>query len=56
MTPASWMRKFVREHKAYKGDSVVSEEIAHDLMMACKDFGEGKLHIPELLGNVKIDL
>lgn len=55
VTPATWMRNFVRSHPAYKEDSVVSDEIAYDLMMACKDIGEGKLHVPELLGNVKID-
>ena len=27
-TPATWMRNFVRSHKAYKHDSVVSDEIA----------------------------
>ena len=54
VTPATWMRNFVRNHPAYKGDSVVSDEIAYDLMLACRDIGEGKLHVPELLGNVKI--
>ena len=48
------MRNYVRNHPAYKGDSVVSDEIAYDLMLACRDIGEGKLHIPELLGDVKI--
>jgi hypothetical protein len=24
-------------------------------MCVCRDIGEGKLHIPELLGNIKID-
>lgn len=28
VTPATWMRNFVRSHPAYKGDSVVSDEIA----------------------------
>lgn len=28
VTPATWMRNYVRNHPAYKGDSVVSEEIA----------------------------
>lgn len=28
VTPATWMRNFVRTHPAYKGDSVVSDEIA----------------------------
>lgn len=54
VTPATWMRNFVRTHPAYKGDSVVSDEIAYDLMMTCRDIGEGKLHIPELLGDVNI--
>ena len=54
VTPATWMRNFVRNHPAYKGDSVVSDEIAYDLMLTCRDIGEGKLHVPELLGDVKI--
>jgi len=28
--------------------------ISYDLMIACKEIGEGKLHAPELLGDVKI--
>lgn len=28
ITPATWMRNFVRNHPAYKGDSVVTDEIA----------------------------
>jgi len=54
VTPATWMRNFVRNHPAYKGDSVVTDEIAYDLMTACRDIGEGRLHVPELLGNVTI--
>lgn len=27
----------------------------HDLLIACKQIGEGTLHVPELLGNVKIE-
>lgn len=55
VTPATWFRKFVRTHPAYKGDSIISHEIAYDLMMACKDIGEGKRHEPELLGDFMID-
>lgn len=33
-TAASWIRNFVRSHPAYKFDSVVSEEINYDLMVA----------------------
>lgn len=55
LTPATWIRNFVRNHEGYKGDSVVSDEIAFDLMTACKDIGEGTRHVPELLGDLMID-
>jgi glutamate--cysteine ligase catalytic subunit len=55
LTPATWMRNYVRSHPSYRGDSVVTDEIAYDLMVACRDIGEGRLHIPELLGDVVID-
>lgn len=55
VTPATWMRNFVRNHPAYKNDSVVSDEIAYDLMIACRDIGLGRLHVPELLGDVAIE-
>jgi len=54
MTTATWLRNFVRNHPDYKNDSHVSETIAYDLMVACKNIGEGKLHVPELLGDVRI--
>jgi len=54
MTPATWLRKFVRNHPAYKGDSVVSQEIAHDLVIACKEIGEGTRHEPDLLGDMHV--
>lgn len=54
LTPATWMRNFVRTHPSYMNDSVVSHEIAYDLMMACKDIGEGKRHEKTLLGDFKI--
>lgn len=55
ITPATWIRNFVRNHPSYKGDSVVSNEIAYDLMVACTNIGLGMLHVPELLGNVKVE-
>lgn len=55
MTPATWMRKFVRNHPAYKGDSVLNHEIAFDLMIACKEIGEGTRHEQDLLGDFRID-
>eukprot|EP00565_Helicotheca_tamesis_P006290 CAMPEP_0185726870 /NCGR_PEP_ID=MMETSP1171-20130828/2718_1 /TAXON_ID=374046 /ORGANISM="Helicotheca tamensis, Strain CCMP826" /LENGTH=935 /DNA_ID=CAMNT_0028395311 /DNA_START=66 /DNA_END=2873 /DNA_ORIENTATION=- len=54
VTPATWMRNFIREHSDYKGDSVVTDEIAYDLMVACKEIGEGERHVPELLGDMRI--
>jgi len=54
ITPASWIRNFVRSHEDYKFDSVVNDSIAYDLMVACKDIGEGKRAAPELLGGVVI--
>lgn len=56
ITPATWMRNYVRNHPEYKQDSVVSDEIAYDLTLACTQIGEGRLHVPELLGDVKIKL
>lgn len=54
VTPATWIRNFVRSHKDYEGDSVVTDEIAYDLMVACKEIGEGTRHEAELLGDLKI--
>jgi glutamate--cysteine ligase catalytic subunit len=55
MTNARWMRNFVSQHPAYQQDSVISPEIAHDLLMACKHVGEGALRCPSILGDVVID-
>ena len=54
VTCATWQRNFVEKHPAYKQDSVVSEEIAYDLMMAAKRIGEGLQPCPELLGKVVV--
>lgn len=54
VTPATWTRNFIRSHEDYKFDSVVTDSIAYDLMVACKDIGEGKRKAPELLGDVVI--
>ncbi|EDR11856.1 gamma glutamylcysteine synthetase [Laccaria bicolor S238N-H82] len=34
ITPATWIRNFVRSHPTYKHDSVVSQEINYDLLLA----------------------
>eukprot|EP00039_Didymoeca_costata_P005681 m.83594 g.83594 ORF g.83594 m.83594 type:complete len:731 (-) comp12929_c0_seq3:713-2905(-) len=54
LTGAGWIRKFVQEHAAYKQDSIVSEEIAYDLMMACHEIGLGIRPCAQLLGDVRI--
>jgi len=54
VTTATWMRNYVRSHPAYKGDSVVTDEIAYDLVRMCTDIGLGNVHVPELLGDIKI--
>ena len=48
------MRKFVESHPKYQQDSVISDEIAYDLMIACKNIGEGIIPCPEILGSVTI--
>lgn len=54
MTPATWMRKFVQEHPKYKQDSIVSDEIAYDLMIACDEIGCGRRKCPEVVGNFPV--
>ncbi len=49
MTPASWMRKTVREHPEYKKDSIVSERINYDLVWKIHQIGSGQVECPELL-------
>merc|ERR1712008_263760 len=41
LTPAAWMRRFVRGHPDYARDSVVSPSIAYALVRACDDIGRG---------------
>jgi glutamate--cysteine ligase catalytic subunit len=54
-TPATWMREYVMNHPSYKKDSIITQEIAYDLAVTCKNIGEGAVHCPELLGDVIID-
>mmetsp|Transcript_10903 Transcript_10903/g.33424 ORF Transcript_10903/g.33424 Transcript_10903/m.33424 type:complete len:721 (-) Transcript_10903:921-3083(-) len=52
MTTAQYIRKFVMNHPAYKGDSVVSEEINYDLVRECQMISCGEKEAPELLGHM----
>jgi len=54
ITPATWMRNFVRNHPDYQNDSFLTDKIASDLLIACKEIGEGKLSCPEVLGDIEI--
>ncbi|OBT86072.1 glutamate-cysteine ligase [Pseudogymnoascus sp. 03VT05] len=53
-TAARWIREFVKGHEGYKGDSVVGEQINHDLIGAVigieRDGGEGVPNVEKLLG------
>ena len=49
------MRTFVTTHPNYQHDSVITPEIAHDLLIACDEIGKGVRACPELLGSVTID-
>ena len=49
------MRTFVTTHPSYQHDSVITPEIAHDLLIACDEIGKGVRACPELLGSVTID-
>ncbi|TFK44334.1 glutamate-cysteine ligase catalytic subunit [Crucibulum laeve] len=48
-TSATWIRNFVRSHPAYKHDSVVSQEINYDLLLAVDEIERGVRHAPNLL-------
>lgn len=55
LTPAAWMRNYVRAHPDYKHDSVVSSRIAADLMAKCHRIGQGLEKVPELHGSFHIE-
>ena len=48
-TTAAWMRSFVRGHPEYKHDSVVSQEVNYDLMVALDEIERGVRKEPGLL-------
>ncbi|XP_050432479.1 glutamate--cysteine ligase catalytic subunit [Adelges cooleyi] len=50
-TTASWIRRFITEHPAYKQDSIVSEEINYDLLMTANGIQSGRISCPQLLGD-----
>jgi len=54
LTPAAWMREYIRSHPDYKFDSVLSSRIAADLMAKCHRMGQGIEKVPELHGQFPI--
>lgn len=54
ITPSTWIRNQVINHPKYNQNSIVSHEIAYDVMMSAKALGEGNIQCPELLGEIII--
>lgn len=48
MTTAAWMRNFVTNHPKYQQDSLVSNEIAYELMWNLKQISNGNIESPLL--------
>jgi len=49
LTPATWIRNFVQTHPAYARDSVVTQEINYDLIVAIDEIEQGVRSAPDLL-------
>lgn len=48
-TTAAWMREQMLAHPDYRGDSLVSEAMCHDLMVHCAAVANGSLAAPDLV-------
>jgi glutamate--cysteine ligase catalytic subunit len=48
LTAASFMRKFVNEHPKYNHDSIVTDEIAYDLLWRIQLISSGEIKCPEM--------
>ena len=49
LTDASWIRQFVTTHPSYKQDSVVTDEIQHDLLWKIQQIANGHETCPMLI-------
>ncbi|QRV94293.1 glutamate-cysteine ligase catalytic subunit [Ceratobasidium sp. AG-Ba] len=49
VTPATWIRNFIRSHPKYNFDSVVSQEVNYDLVNALDQIERGEREAPDLL-------
>lgn len=54
-TTATFIRNTILRHPAYRHDSVVSEEICHDLVKLCRDITSGASGAAELLGRFHLE-
>lgn len=50
MTGAAWQRDYIKNHPAYKKDSVVSPEIVRDMLERIRQLAEGEFIDPRLQG------
>lgn len=50
MTAATWLRKLVSVHPAYGRNSLLNDEIVHDIVETAGQIVQGKLQVPQLLG------
>jgi glutamate--cysteine ligase catalytic subunit len=50
MTGAAWQRNFVLRHPEYRGDGIVTQAIAFDLLQAIERVTTGQAVAPDLLG------
>lgn len=49
MTTAAYVRRFVRQHPAYRHDSVISEQVNYDLLRHLDEVERGVVEAPDLL-------
>ena len=43
LTPAKWIRNFISQHSDYKKDSIITEKITYDLMVACDKISKANM-------------
>lgn len=53
MTAATWMRNFIRAHPQYHADSVITPQIARDLIQACDEVAHKKRQVGEVKSQLK---
>ena len=52
LTTAKWIRNFITQHCDYKWDSIITEKITYDLMVACDKISGGDAMCAELTGTL----